>query len=177
MYNYYGTRTQQQQQITIGTEFRNNKPLTNDEIMRIAPSIFAETKHISRSDRYTYIPTNVILEGLRNEGFLPYAVCQSRSRIEGKTEFTKHMIKFRQAGQLINNVGDLINEIILVNSHDGTSSYILKGGIFRLACTNGLIVADSTIENFKIHHKGNIANEVIENAFKLASNFDKAKID
>lgn len=176
-YSNYLNRFRTSNQITIGTEFRKNEPLTNDEIMRVAPSIFAVEKHKSRSDRYTYIPTYLILEGLRKEGFLPYAVSQSRSRIEGKQEFTKHMIKFRQAGQVINNVGDLINELLLVNSHDGTSSYILKAGIFRLACTNGLVVAKETIDNFKVNHKGNIEVEVIENAFKVAKNFEKSRIE
>lgn len=176
-YYYNNFKRGNSNQITIGTEFRKNIPLTKEEIQRIAPSIFAVEKHESRSNRYTYIPTYAILEGLIKEGFLPYAVSQSRSRIEGKQEFTKHMIKLRQAGQIINNVGDLINEICLINSHDGTSSYILKAGIFRLACKNGLVVPKETIENFKVHHKGNIEYEVIENAFKIAKNFDKARID
>ena len=58
-----------------------------------APSIFAEHKHASRSERYSYIPTAEVLRGLRKEGFEPFMVAQSKSRIEGKTEFTKHMIR------------------------------------------------------------------------------------
>ena len=67
--------------------------------MRLAaPSIFAAGKHASRSERYTYIPTIEVLRGLRKEGFEPFMVAQSASRIEGKTEFTKHMIRMRHAG-------------------------------------------------------------------------------
>jgi len=43
----------------------------------------------SRSERYTYIPTIDVLRGLREEGFEPFMVAQSQSRIEGETEFTK----------------------------------------------------------------------------------------
>ena len=60
-----------------------------------APSIFAEGKHASRSERYTYIPTIDVLRGLRNEGFEPFMVAQGASRVEGKAEFTKHMIRMR----------------------------------------------------------------------------------
>jgi hypothetical protein len=37
---------------------RSDAPLSNDEIARVAPSIFAEEAHDSRSDRYLYIPTS-----------------------------------------------------------------------------------------------------------------------
>jgi hypothetical protein len=48
---------------------RSQNPLGNDEINAVAPSIFAAEKHDSRSERYTYIPTIEVLEGLRREGF------------------------------------------------------------------------------------------------------------
>jgi integrase len=57
-------------------------------------------------------------------------VAQSKSRIEGKTEFTKHMIRMRHAGQV--NTRPEANEIILINSHDGASSYQMLAGVFRL---------------------------------------------
>ena len=57
-------------------------------------------------------------------------VCQSKSRIEGKTEFTKHMIRMRHAGQV--STRPEANEIIVINSHDGASSYQMLAGVFRL---------------------------------------------
>ena len=68
---------------------RSSTPLAEDQMRRAAPSIFAEGKHASRSERYTYIPTIDVLRGLRKEGFEPFMVAQSKSRIEGKAEFTK----------------------------------------------------------------------------------------
>jgi len=111
---------------------RSETPLSDEQMRRAAPSIFAEGKHGSRSERYTYIPTIDVLRGLRHEGFEPFMVCQSKSRIEGKTEFTKHMIRMRHAGQV--NTRPEANEIILINSHDGASSYQMLAGQFRL-CT------------------------------------------
>ena len=77
---------------------RSDTPLGEDQMRAAAPSIFADGKHASRSERYTYIPTIDVLRGLRKEGFEPFMVAQSRSRIEGKTEYTKHMIRMRHAG-------------------------------------------------------------------------------
>jgi hypothetical protein len=72
---------------------RSESPLAEDLMRQAAPSIFAEGKHASRSERYTYIPTIEVLRGLRKEGFEPFMVAQSKSRIEGKADFTKHMIR------------------------------------------------------------------------------------
>ena len=81
--------------------------------------------------RYTYIPTIEVLRGLRKEGFEPFMVAQGGSRVEGKAEFTKHMIRMRHAGQV--QTRPEANEIILINSHDGASSYQMLAGMFRLS--------------------------------------------
>ena len=148
---------------------RSDRPLTNDQILQAAPSVFAVEAHESRSSRYAYIPTSDIVAGLRGEGFMPFMVCQAKSRIEGKTEFTKHMIRFRYASQI---VSDTANEIILINSHDGTSSYQMLAGCFRFVCHNGLICGE-TVEDLRIRHSGNVLNNVIEGAYRIVEEFDK----
>ena len=122
---------------------RSETPLAEDTMRQAAPSIFAQGKHASRSDRYTYIPTIEVLRGLRKEGFEPYMVAQSKSRIEGKTDFTKHMIRMRHAARV--DMKGEANEIILINSHDGASSYQMLAGAFRFVCCNGLVVG--TVSN------------------------------
>jgi hypothetical protein len=109
------------------------------------------------------------VNGLRGEGFQPFFVCQAKSRIEGKTEFTKHMIRFRYASQI---VSDTANEIILLNSHDGTSSYQMLAGCFRFVCHNGLICGE-TVEDLRIRHSGNVLDNVIEGACRIVEEFDK----
>ena len=108
---------------------RSDYPLSDDQIRRVAPSIFADAPHESRSERYSYIPTAAVLTELRKEGFQPFMACQTRVRHEGRREHTKHMLRLRHANQI--NAREA-NEIILLNSHDGTSSYQLLGGMFRL---------------------------------------------
>ncbi|MGF6438643.1 hypothetical protein ABIC80_004336 [Kosakonia sp. 1610] len=98
---------------------RNNRPLTNDELMRVVPSAFSVEKHESRSERYTYIPTITLLDKLREEGFEPYYAGQSRVRDPERRDFTKHMIRLRRGN---NGSGSEVPEIVLLNSHDGSSS-------------------------------------------------------
>jgi hypothetical protein len=126
---------------TLATRFANSTrvlrsdvPLSEEQMRQTAPSIFAAGKHASRSERYTYIPTIDVLRGLHREGFDPFMVAQGRSRIEGKSDYTKHMIRMRHrrdhSGQ--QTLRAEAHEIILINSHDGASSYQLMCGMFRL---------------------------------------------
>ena len=164
---------------TLATRFARNtrvlradQPLSEDQMRAAAPSIFAEGKHASRSERYTYIPTIEVLRGLKREGFEPFMVAQGASRVEGKAEYTKHMIRMRHAGQV--NTRPEANEIILINSHDGASSYQMLAGMFRFVCCNGLVVG-KVVEDIRIPHKGNIQGEVIEGAFRVLDEFEAAQ--
>lgn len=148
---------------------RADEPLVEEQMRAVAPSIFAEGKHVSRSERYTYIPTIEVLRGLRKEGFEPFMVAQGASRVEGKTEFTKHMIRMRHMGQV--RADTEANEIILINSHDGASSYQMLAGMFRFVCCNGLVVGD-VVEDIRIPHRGDVKSEVIEGAFRVLDEFE-----
>jgi hypothetical protein len=147
---------------------RSNVPLSDEQIAAVAPSIFAEEKHASRSERYTYIPTSELLRGLRREGFSPFMVCQTRTRDDAKREHTKHMIRMRHASQIDAREA---NEIILLNSHDGSSSYQMLSGLFRFVCSNGMVCGD-TLSDIRIRHKGNIVDNVIEGAFRVLDDFE-----
>jgi hypothetical protein len=147
---------------------RADSPLSDDQIRRVAPSIFADGKHESRSERYTYIPTIDVLRGLRNEGFQPFMVCQTRVRHDGRREYTKHMMRLRHADQI---TGDEANEIVLLNSHDGTSSYQMLAGMLRFVCQNGMVAGDS-VRDIRVPHKGNIVQNVITGAFDVLDGFD-----
>ncbi|CAG9194717.1 hypothetical protein PSAB6_150028 [Paraburkholderia sabiae] len=122
---------------------RADSPLSDDQIRRVAPSIFADGKHESRSERYTYIPTIDVLRGLRNEGFQPFMVCQTRVRRDDRREYTKHMLRLRHADQI---TGEEANEIVLLNSHDGTSSYQMLAGMLRFVCQNGMVAGDNVAD-------------------------------
>lgn len=150
---------------------RSDSPLSDDQIHRVAPSIFAEAPHESRSQRYAYIPTATVLTELRKEGFQPFMVTQTRTRHEDRRDYTKHMIRLRHASQI--SARGEANEIILLNSHDGTSSYQMLAGMFRFVCSNGLVCGD-TVADVRVPHKGDVAGQVIEGAYQVLHGFDRA---
>ena len=147
------------------------QPLTDDQLFKVAPSIFANEAHDSRSDRYTYIPTITVLRRLREEGYLPFAVTQSRTRDAGKREHTKHMIRLRKFDSFNLQRGEDVNEIVMVNSHDGSSAYQLLSGVFRVICSNGL-VSGKHMGEIRIPHKGDVINDVIEGVFRVVEDFE-----
>lgn len=149
---------------------RSKTPLADDDIRRVAPSIFADGKHESRSDRYTYIPTIDVLNGLRKEGFQPYMAMQTRVRDDGKREHTKHLLRLRHVDHVV-DVGQEVNEIVLLNSHDGSSAYQMRAGVHRFICSNGLVVGDD-FADIRIPHKGNVIDQVIEGAFTVLDTFE-----
>lgn len=150
-------------------QIRRDRPLTNDELASVVPSVFSEEKHGSRSDRYTYIPTIQLLDSLRKEGFQPFFACQTRVRDEARKGHTKHMLRLRRERQI---TGSEVPEIILLNSHDGSSSYQMLPGIFRFVCSNGMVCGEDFGE-VRVPHKGDVTGQVIEGAYEVLGIFDK----
>jgi hypothetical protein len=146
--------------------------LTNEAIQRYAPSAFAVQPYHAQSSRYAFIPTVDVIDGMRNAGFFPVKASQSRSRIEGKSAFTKHMIRFRAEDKSL-VVGDSLLECVLINSHDGSSAYKLMCGIFRLVCSNGMVVADSLLSSISIRHQGDIVRAVVDGSHRIVDSAPK----
>lgn len=150
---------------------RSTIPLSDDQIRGVAPSIFAQTPHASRSERYAYIPTSTVLTKLREEGFQPFMVCQTRVRHEDRLGYSKHMVRLRHVSQI--NSAEA-NEVILLNSHDGTSSYQMLNGMIRFACENGLVCGEA-LSDIRIPHKGNVIDQVVQGAYEVLGGFEHAQ--
>ncbi|WP_149992947.1 DUF932 domain-containing protein [Escherichia albertii] len=75
----------------------------------------------------------------------------------------------RRAGEIN---GEHVPEIILLNSHDGTSSYQMLPGYFRFVCQNGCVCGQSLGE-VRVPHRGNVVEKVIEGAYEVVGVFDR----
>lgn len=148
--------------------------LTDEEIMRRAPSVFAEGAHETRSARYAFIDSRDLLGRLRNEGFEPVFAAQSRTRDVTQVGFTKHMVRFRRSDVEVTSTGQIVPELVMVNSHGGQSSYHLMAGLFRVICLNGLIACEQQYASVRVPHTGNVADKVIEGAYTVLSDSTRA---
>lgn len=146
--------------------------LSLDVIRRNAPAVFAHAAHERTSPKYTFIPTERVLEGLMGAGFVPVQASQAKTRHPDREQHARHVVRLRRRFETI-ALRDSIPEIVFLNSHDGTSAYQLRMGLFRVVCTNGLIVSRAALPAFYVTHRGNIVDEVVAGALNLAEQFDE----
>ena len=130
--------------------------LSKDQIRELAPLVFSDKPtNPDVSEKYLFVNTETIIDDLAKLNWHPVQVAQRKSR--GKdTIFSKHMISFQNPDIKITSKDgdDAFPRIIMTNSHDGMQAFKFSVGIFRLVCSNGLVVADEQFSDFKIRHKG-----------------------
>ena len=123
-----------------------------ENIKAIAPSVFTTEKASHLSDKYVQTPTSRVVEDLMNLGWEGTKGQEVKSRkYKG---FQKHLVVFRNPDIMIKgeNGDDSFPQILLTNSHDGKAAFNFRVGIFRLVCSNGLVVSDADFSNVSIRH-------------------------
>jgi len=144
--------------------------LTNDDLRRIAPSVFATQPFHAVSGSYRFLPTAGVLDILRDRGYHPVMAMQSTTRLPDKRPFTKHLLRLRHSDHLIPQpVGAELPELIICNSHDKSSAFRFAAGIWRLVCSNGLLVASADFGAISVKHSGSrdLEERVIDATFKI----------
>lgn len=150
-------------------QISGREALDNEALYRHVPSIFAREAHDSRSVRYVYVPTIDIVEGLRREGWFPFFAVQAVPRDGDRMGHAKHMLRLRRDDGISKPEAA---EVIIVNSHDGTTSYQMFAGMLRFVCTNSLI-AGERFEEVRVPHKGNIQHDIIKGVYTVAEDFPR----
>ena len=137
----------------------NIKPLNNDELKTQAPTLFTQTPHNDVSDKYHFIPTIDVIEQIRTYGWYPVSVSQAGVRDEDKEGYQQHCVRFQHFDDLLTPSGNVV-ELLLFNSHDRTKAFTISAGIYRYVCSNGLVIADSVFDSYKIKHLGERGNDL-----------------
>lgn len=134
-----------------------NSFLSNEDINTLAPAVMSTEHKHGLSNYYTQIPTIQVVEDMRKLGWEPVKAIGVKARKGGNSSVKKHLVKFRNEGVYMadkeGNIDSYI-EILLTNSHDGSSTFRFEIGIFRLICSNGLVVKDKDLGSLKIRHQG-----------------------
>lgn len=130
--------------------------LTKDQVKEICPVAFETAPtNPNVTNKYLFVNTETIIDDLGKLGWKPVTAAMRKNR--GKdTIFSKHMVTFQNPDIMIKSKDgdDAFPRIILSNSHDGLQAFKFSVGIYRLVCSNGLVVADEEFSDFKIKHKG-----------------------
>ena len=155
---------------------REGQSIAIEQLAQLAPSVFAEGAHDSRSAKYSFIDTRPVIAGLIRQGFQIVEVQQGGSRIKGKSDFTKHALRLRHPDAMARKGADRLGiapEVLMWNAHDGTSAYKFMAGAFKFACLNGTVFADELFSEVRLPHKGDVADNVIEGAFRVVRETDR----
>lgn len=142
----------------------NPTALTLNEVAKRAPSVFAPNATPGVSDRYQFVDTAAVLKRLMTTGYVPTSASQSASRTaEGKL-YTKHVVRVmheRYLGNGPRQVGDVVPEVVITNSHNRSSAWHLQGGLFRLVCSNGLVTNAGVFTSVRVLHNDNRIHDLI----------------
>jgi len=99
------------------------------------------------SEKYTVIKTIDVLDKFKAHGFTVSAYEESRVRNQDRFNKMKHFVRMKIDGST-----GCDREIVIMNSHDGTSSLKLNFGLFNYVCQNQLVFGDSLLPTEKIYH-------------------------
>jgi len=132
-----------------------NEFLTKDEIREKAPSVFTmKADKRSTTKHYVHIPTEKVIDDMSTLGWNVVDAKQVQAR--KNAGFQKHMLVFGNDDLVVEGKdGDTVMpRILMTNSHDGKNSFQFQAGLYRLVCSNGLVIADAEFANMKIRHMG-----------------------
>lgn len=134
--------------------------LTNEEVKAKCPVAFLNgPTNPNVSSKYVHANTETVINDLRKLGWFPVDAkqCKHKKNSSGIRSF--HLIAFQNPNVKISNKDEDGNEtvdsyprIILTNGHDGFNSFKFMVGLFRLVCSNGLVVCSNEMANFSIRH-------------------------
>lgn len=137
-------------------------------------NIFNQTQGYGVSNKYVPINTASLVAQFQAAGFTLDRVSKAKVKDPARQGFQKHLLVFRNESLALRNVNDSVPEILLKNSYDGTSSFQLFLGIYRLVCANGLMVG-TTYETVRVRHVGlDAVSKAIDGALRITKQVETA---
>ncbi|PHS55307.1 MAG: hypothetical protein COB17_11540 [Sulfurimonas sp.] len=134
-------------------------PLTNEQLKQQAPALFTKEPHYNTSDKYHFIKSIDVVNEIKANNWYPVSVSEASVRDLDKEGYQQHLVRFRHFDDLLHEQDNAV-ELLLFNSHDRSKSFSISAGIYRFVCANGLVIADSVFEKYKIKHLGDRENDV-----------------
>ena len=129
--------------------------MTKEEMRTKAPYIFADKPtNGGVSERYTLASTETLIDDMAKLGWGVTDCKQQRANKRSNVR-SFHMVSFQNPDVYIENENGGIEaypRVIITNSHDGFHSFKFMIGLYRLVCSNGLIIATEEFANVSIRH-------------------------
>lgn len=148
-----------------------DRGLSLEAVRERAPAVFAVSAHERLTAQYTFVSTAQVVNVLMDAGFIPVDARQTQAR-RASAMHARHVVRLRRRVETVELKGASVPEVVFLNSHDGTSRYELRLGLFRLVCSNGLIVSRGAFPAYCVAHRGDVVDEVVASAVKVSEQFE-----
>jgi len=150
---------------------QNNTPLTLAQIATQAPAVVEQNSHPRVSERYVHVPTTVLISDMEKLGWNVTAVDQQFGKDRERNKFAKHMVVFRNEEIVLKTEdGETVYpQILITNSHNGMGAFKFNAGLFRVACSNGLVVSTENFGSLTIRHRGYSFEELSETLTRMVN--------
>ena len=159
---------------TVLAKVKKHQALSDDDIRVVCPVAFKETmsskeiRNLGLSKHYSFVPTSNVINDLRELGYEVVDAKQVKARKKSTKGYQKHMITFEHPDYKVEGAEEY-PQLLLTNSHDGGNAFQLSAGIFRLVCSNGLVIKTEDYGTARLVHKGysfeavqKLVNEFVE---------------
>ena len=148
-------------------------PLTMDQLKVQAPAALAtEPASYINLKRYNFVPTTDIIEKMNTNGWVLTSAKQSNSNTPLRRNYGTHFVTFQHPDFSISDGAGGIEgrpTIVFMNSHDGSRPMQAELGLFRLVCSNGLVVKSHDFGGFRERHT-RLTNEAVRNLIDEKAN-------
>ena len=144
---------------TVLAKVEKHQALSDDDIRVVCPVAFKETmsegeiKKLGLSKHYSFVPTSNVINDLRSMGWECVDAKQVKARKKSTRGYQKHMLTFEHPDYKTEGAEEY-PQLLLTNSHDGGNAFTLSAGIFRLVCSNGLVIKSEDYGSSRLVHKG-----------------------
>jgi hypothetical protein len=121
---------------------------------------------------YGFIDSSKIIERFESKGWKCISAKQAATKNIDREGYQKHLLKFTHNDfsvvEGLSSDNKTRPELVLLNSHDGTSAMRLFFGFTRIACLNG-IIAGTAFNSIRLIHNQNMVKG-IDNAIETMVN-------
>ena len=158
----------------VKSKVNNHEALNDIEIKHLCPVAFKdkmtkeEINKLGLSKHYSFVPTVNVINDFRSLGYEVVDAKQVKARKKSTNGYQKHLITFEHPKYKTEDNKEY-PQILLTNSHDGGNAFTLSAGIFRLVCSNGLVIKTEDYGSTRLVHKG-YSFEAVQ---KLVKEFEK----
>ena len=147
----------------IGSGF-GSQSLNGDDLRRLAPSVYANEPAPGMSDRYQFVNTADIIDNMMSLGYYPVKAGQALVKNATGGQYAKHVVRMMHERYLDpskREVGDVVPQVLLTNSHNRSSAFHMTAGLERLWCKNGMATPVAGFTSFRVLHNDKNIHQLI----------------